>query len=908
MLTISNANIEMFADQCSIASVDQPRGRREKLIDTMQIVEPRIRVPVPNHILDTKLFCKVADNGLIRVDPMVVHFAGFEPGRSFSRKVELQNMSTDIQQMHIIPPQTKYFKIKYTKNRRLVAGLVLPCLIEFFPDEWRYYYDCIRIHCKGEKNLVIPIHAYPVMNTSEFPQIIDFPAVPLGDTKTKVFPLRCHAPVDFEFQLTFLHPHPAFKVEPMAGIVPGSGEVDIRVSFSPTSFSSAIMKMQLNISQFLAQPLVCIVTGRCLPGMKSEILRASDHALESALLPQMTLDPTAISPLDRARSRKLKAKTPRFTSSGTISEPETQVIERDGVRIPADLSNPHSVGVVLNQKPGKLRVKDLRSTVFGSQVQAKTLTRQMKEAMFDVAIRKDVYSERQNQLRWQVKCGEDPVTAEFCSHVLGDREEAERLYQINRGDLDEEDECGRTVARLTWRRTRRLASMVALPVAAFDAYVNDLWFTRHAATNRFQQAARKVIVQRRVEPRLRALKELRESPELLNPDNTLTGSAGSFGRVDAVNGSVDESRMSVATVSSVTFPVYVSARQEDELVVSGPGVVPLKAQEIRLKEKVPYFALKVPQQYKLLGYRSFDVQEASSNYVPECLAKTLRTGAEDEVINLSADVDAKFGVIPSGANQSSSTEQGSEVTVLAPPKSMFQPVKYPALHIFNPVPGLMAFQSHLPYSETDPDFHLCPLPRYLSTDSASPHMATQKQYLDREEIIKGVMSWKKFPSPSIASLSGTPSFANVWVPRWKDPFSEDLLPFDVPPLFDSLPEDDKMGISEQIGGSGDNVVHLTPEMVRAQFATIDVNCLPEEEIQVKESKESGIPAVVIVSETGRLPASNLPFGNNGPIQREQRQSELDVFLRCKHGLLGRRIQSRISHINNLKKNKSLVPH
>ena len=50
--------------------------------------------------------------------------------------------------------------------------------------------------------------------------------------------------------------------------------------------------------------------------------------------------------------------------------------------------------------------------------------------MFDVAIRKDVYSERQNQLRWQVKCGEDPVTAEFCSHVLGDREEAERLYQV----------------------------------------------------------------------------------------------------------------------------------------------------------------------------------------------------------------------------------------------------------------------------------------------------------------------------------------------------------------------------------------------------------------------------------------------------------------------------------------------
>ena len=34
---------------------------------------------------------------------------------------------------------------------------------------------------------------------------------------TKVFPLKCEAPVDFEYQLTYLQPHQAFTVFPMSG-------------------------------------------------------------------------------------------------------------------------------------------------------------------------------------------------------------------------------------------------------------------------------------------------------------------------------------------------------------------------------------------------------------------------------------------------------------------------------------------------------------------------------------------------------------------------------------------------------------------------------------------------------------------------------------------------------------------
>ena len=34
---------------------------------------------------------------------------------------------------------------------------------------------------KAEENLIIPIHAYPVMNTDGFPREVHFPLVPLGE-------------------------------------------------------------------------------------------------------------------------------------------------------------------------------------------------------------------------------------------------------------------------------------------------------------------------------------------------------------------------------------------------------------------------------------------------------------------------------------------------------------------------------------------------------------------------------------------------------------------------------------------------------------------------------------------------------------------------------------------------------
>lgn len=52
-----------------------------------------------------------------------------------------------------------------------------------------------------------------------------------------------------------------------SGIVPANGEVDVVVTFTPSEFSTAVMKIQLIISQFNTKPLICTVSGSSVPGL-----------------------------------------------------------------------------------------------------------------------------------------------------------------------------------------------------------------------------------------------------------------------------------------------------------------------------------------------------------------------------------------------------------------------------------------------------------------------------------------------------------------------------------------------------------------------------------------------------------------------------------------------------------------
>ena len=59
-----------------------------------------------------------------------------------------------------------------------------------------------------------------------------------------------------------------------------------------------------------------------------------------------------------------------------------------------------------------------------------------------------------------------------------------------------------------------------------------------------------------------------------------------------------------------------------------------------------------------------------------------------------------------------------------------------------------------------------------------------------KDVIRGIMTWKKFPSQSLITLSNTPTITDVWVPRWSNCFENNHIPN----LLNDLPEYDKNNI------------------------------------------------------------------------------------------------------------------
>ncbi|XP_063285223.1 cilia- and flagella-associated protein 221 isoform X3 [Pelobates fuscus] len=764
------------------------------------LVEEPPKQAVPNHLLESKVYTRLGRNEIVQASPAVLHFGGYETGKQHHQTLKLINISQEVTNFHIIPPQTKHFAITYNKTQ-LVPGLAFTVNVFFSPDEWRYYYDSVRVHCKDNETLLVPLHGYPAMNDVHFPSTINFSSVPLGQSKKHVIPLRCSCPIDFEFRIVWTQFTEAFSVSPKSGMIPANGQVDVTVTYSPRDYGTAQMQMELLVSEFNAKPHKCTFTGICNPHLS----KTKEDSEPVSSLGRMAAAGKGLPVLSR-KKRQLQ----------TLQQNASTVIEYQNLRFPIHLSNPYSVAIVLNQQPGRLRARDLRDALTND----KGSRRQAKEALFEQRVQHNVSEEEANQLKWQVCLGREPISAKMRQTINKERHSAETEYKIKSGISAPETECKREMLMIGSQRILRPVDQCYSVQPQFDLHVNNLWADRHRALKRFQQAARKVLLRCRIIRKLFLLKKfivnVKEKEDEISEDGVQNG---------------DALLLSNNQVSHCEFPYY-PAEHEPPTGLQSAAPKPV---DVQLKQRLPYYNLTVPQHYRMMGYQPIRACETSSSYKSPALARPLRTGAEDELIPAKESLPAE--PLLSGLTEHESRQEGETprnlFRSLVPPEQMLNPSDYPRMHVFNPAPGLLALKRPLSYSEIDMDYHFCPLPKYpvmqLHVGISAP-INTQRRFLSREEILRGTMVWRRFPS--IALSAASPSI-RAGTPRWCDPFNADLLPLDIPSTLCDLPEEDKENILMKELEEKDMKASLTPNMLKAEFPLIqiepgDPTTVPEE--------------------------------------------------------------------------------
>jgi len=562
---------------------------------------PVERVKPPHHLLETQIFSHLQKNDIFQVEPEQLSFLVNKTVRT--KKVKVINSSGARQNFHVIEPLNQNrWQISYIKpDGGLVPGGHVEIQVKFLPqaksdhnlEKGSIYQDSIKLHCTGG-NLVIPLYAYPTIDSKHFPSQVNFGSVPLGQVTHREITLNSGENESFDFCCTLSPSSRAFSVSPWSGKI--SGETTITITYCPTEFVTSSTTLQIVISTFDRKLLKCQINGNCLPGLltmkkRQEFNIARNQSFSEKNRRENVNDNTIklkkFNIVEEAK-RRTHMKMPKAKSP----EEEPQKTKRSWNQPTVRVGAQHHINKILNNRDAKNSKTSGQNNAYSEEA-----------LKFRTKLREATEAEKINKLRWQVRIGDDIPNEEDVAYIRNNR----RLQFDRIGD-----------------RTERDAKSVPEFTPNFDLYRNSPWRGRHFALVRFQQAARTVLIRIRAEDRLSKLRKLMK---LVNSGMTVNAAEATL------TGTLDETKIFHITAPPSGRPFVIdfspSCDLFDRWKISDsfgdevPEEQPPMENDSE-KMKPVFHPLKTPEYHKLVGYDSVDSYAWHNRiddmtHSPECL-------------------------------------------------------------------------------------------------------------------------------------------------------------------------------------------------------------------------------------------------------------------------------------------------
>mmetsp|Transcript_4828 Transcript_4828/g.8609 ORF Transcript_4828/g.8609 Transcript_4828/m.8609 type:complete len:857 (+) Transcript_4828:103-2673(+) len=689
----------------------------------------------PRHpLLEKKTFEQLLRNDVIETRPHILHFGGFQIHKEHTHVLKVVNISTSSLRVSIIGPTTPWFKMSFDKKGLLAPGMSEDITVTFEPHEWRYYYDTIKVFCgEQSENLIVPIHAYPSANDIVLPRIIDFGSVAIGTSRSKVIPLSCKIPIQFQYEITILEAHPDFKITPLSGVIPADGSTEVVVTFTPTKHRTCRTELQFNIAQFDFDPVTVSVVGSCAPDTtKLEILK-SEEAEMAVTATQKKQDKIA------AKISKLQEKQGRGPLDVTHPVHKEDELERyvNGVKVPTTRTDQQATNFVLNQTAGKLPLKDLfafikeqrevadnrrkwASTQGAQQEEevAEDEDRQALELRFELQYREVDKRDKDKELKSTPACGEEPPTQEALEEVRRARKlRHEKLLQMRMQTDVARVESVLSVSKVTVPNTFK-------PVVKphWDECENDSFSVRLQVIERFVKVGSKVLMRVRAQRRANLLIEAlrqnnvtdRASCKAWVDAETKAAASGTAPRsAEKDSKKADESSKAASKAAEELGQVPTVHITEDFVLpaqipttlsgLSAEARQPVEVMPLDNFEEFLSVDINVHMDYKVLQYEQYSIPPPAAYMRPNNDRKRLHAALEEHLIR------GERGDFLDGAEMP-----------LTMPESCMQPPEHDALSLLIPSISCRTYVAFPESTEVEPEHRLSQKPSLLEPLQTEP--------------------------------------------------------------------------------------------------------------------------------------------------------------------------------------------